>query len=661
MCGIIGYFSINSEFNQKKFTAANNIVEYRGPDDYGYITVDDNFGVEEWRDKWLNDFYATRKVIGSVGFRRLSIIDLSSKGHQPMHEGNFKYWIVLNGEVYNYIELQKELMTRGYQFNSRTDTEVVLKSYLEWGPNCLEKFNGMWSFCILDIEGKKLFCARDRFGVKPFYYYFDRKRFIFGSEVKQVLFLLPFSAELNPPVFFDYLALGSYGNETRETFFKSVYKILPGEFMEIKLADPKELYLKHQIWWDLLCPDENVIPHKREIYENIRFLLEDSIRLRLRSDVPVGTCLSGGLDSSGIVCLVDRINKKSDNYHKHKVFLIGSINPKIDETHYAKIIIDSAHVEPFFDCPDSVDLEKELETFIWHHDEPLITASMFGGWFAYKLAKDSGVKVVLDGQGSDELLGGYYYGPHFDFLNELLISGKISEFFKQFKANTDLYETGKFTTLKKMARNISKRIFHAMMPSDFRPNVYKNLKGWLKTDFVKTNISNSHALNKDFYFTRRKFSSPIKKDSYESIKFTNLPGILRQVDRNSMAFSLEARVPFLDYRLAEFLFKLPPHFMLGNGYTKYAYREAMKGIIPEEIRLRTDKQGFAMPERDLLCGALPFVNKIIEMLPHNSLIYDVANIKKRAESFIKNEYLYEPIIWRIINAIIWQSKFHVGA
>ena len=661
MCGIVGYFSVNNSFHPKKFAAANNIVEYRGPDDYGYITIDEGMKVEEWKDEWLNDFCSTRKVIGSVGFRRLSIIDLSSKGHQPMHEGHFKYWIVFNGEVYNYIEIKKELMAKGYRFYSQTDTEVVLKSYVEWGSSCLEKFNGMWAFCILDTEEKKLFCARDRFGVKPFYYYFDQNRFIFGSEVKQVLSLLPFSAELNPPVFFDYLVLGSYGNETRETFFKSVYKILPGEFMEIKLVDPRKLNLKHQIWWDLPCLEENMIPHEREIYENIRFLLEESVCLRLRSDVPVGTCLSGGLDSSGIVCLVDRINKKLNNHHKHKVFVIGSINPKIDETHYAKIIIDSANAEPFFDYPDSVDLEKELETFIWHHDEPLITASMFGGWFAYKLAKNSGVKVVLDGQGSDELLAGYYHGPHIDFLNELLISGKIGEFSKQFKANTDLYATGQFATLKRMAQNISKRIFHAMMPSDFRPNVYKNIKGWLKTDFVKANISNSHALNKDFYFTRRKFSSQIKKDSYESIKFTNLPGILRQVDRNSMAFSVEARVPFLDYRLVEFLFKLPSSLILKNGYTKYAYRHAMKGIIPEQIRLRTDKRGFTMPDRDLLKGALPFIKSIIERLPAGSEIYDVANIKGKIKISVDDERLYQPIIWRIINAIVWQSKFHVSA
>ncbi len=660
MCGIVGYFSFNNDFDPRKFAIANNMVNYRGPDDYGYITINEDLAVEDHQDEWMADVSYLRNIIGSLGFRRLSIIDLSSNGHQPMHEGSFEYWIVFNGEVYNYIEMKRELRQRGYHFQSKTDTEVVLKSYLEWGENCLEKFNGMWSFCILDIPRKRFFCARDRLGIKPFYYYFDRKHFIFGSETKQVLSLLPFNPEMNPTVFFDYLALGSYGAETEETFFKSVYKLLPGEFLKIGFGDRRKLTLEKHMWWDLPSYEIKTLPNEKEIYENMRFLLEDSIHLRLRSDVPIGTCLSGGLDSSGIVSLVDRIYKKVSNYHKHKVFVIGSINREIDETHYAKIIIKNTNVNPFFKFPNSIDLERELETFIWHHDVPLLTASIFGGWFVYKLAKKCETTVVLDGQGSDELLGGYYYGPHIDFLNELLISGKMIEFFGQFNANASLHATRKLTILSKMAKSISKQIAHTMLPVDFRPNVYKNVKGWLKTDFVKANIINSHASNKDYYFRPREFCSRIKQHSYELIKFTNLPGILRQVDRNSMAFSVEARVPFLDYRLVEFLFSLPSNFILKNGYTKYTYREAMRGIIPEKIRLRTDKRGFKMPDRDLLNGALPFVNSIIDRLPGDSNIYDRENIKRRIVACIRDEHLYQPIIWRIINAIIWQSKFKVS-
>ncbi len=659
MCGIVGYFSIAQDGNPKNVARANNMVRYRGPDDYGYMTLDKNGEVKEWQDEWMRDFPPAKKIKGILGFRRLSILDLSSKGHQPMHEGEFRYWIVFNGEVYNYVEIQKELVARGYHFRSKTDTEVILKSYVEWGYDCLKKFNGMWSFCIFDTRERKLFCARDRLGIKPFYYYFDGTHFIFGSEVKQVLSLLPFDPEMNPTVFFDYLALGSYGNETEETFFKSVYKMLPGEYMEIRLSDPRKLILKKRIWWDLPSCEEETYSDEDKIYETISYLLEDSIRLRLRSDVPVGTCLSGGLDSSGILSLVDRICKKTNNAHKHKVFVIGSINPEIDETHYARLMIENTNVEPFFKFLKPMDLERELDTFIWHHDEPLLTASIFGGWFVYKLAKNGGATVVLDGQGSDELLGGYYCGPHIDFLHELLVSGKIAEFFRQLNANSTLHAVGKSLILKKLLRNISKQIARSIVPADFRPNVYRSVQRWLKLDFVEANIVKSHALHKDFYPQSRKFSSRIKRQSYELTRFTNLPGILRQVDRNSMAFSVEARVPFLDFRLVEYLFKLPSRLILRNGYTKYVYRESMKGILPEKIRLRTDKRGFTMPDRDLLNGAMTFVNDIIERIPSNSVIYDVENIKKRIAAYIGNEQLYHPIIWRIINAIIWQSKFQL--
>jgi len=660
MCGIVGYFSIKNDFEPGKFAAANNLVRYRGPDDYGYITVDSELNVHEWKDENLKDFAYHGPIRGAVGFRRLSILDLSSRGHQPMHEGGFRYWIAFNGEVYNYIEIRKELESRGYSFRSATDTEVVLKSYLEWGSNCLEKFNGMWSFCILDKKQKKLFCARDRLGIKPFYYFFDRKHFIFASEVKQVILLLPVNLGINPAVFFDYLALGSYGNETRETFFTAVHKMLPGEFLEVDLAKADELNLRRESWWDLPMYASNGTVDENKIYRDIQSMLEDSIRLRLRADVPLGTCLSGGLDSSGIVSIVDRINKANDNTRRHKVFVIGSIDPSVDETHYAKMVIGNSNVEPFFEFPGPLDLEKELETFIWHHDEPLLTASIFGGWCVYKLARKGGATVVLDGQGSDELLGGYYTGPHIDLLGELVVAGRMGEFFRQLNENSVLYGTGKSVLLGRLARSMGKRVAHSLLPSDFRPGVFRNAKAWLNHDFVRENIARSPLLKRDFYPKSRKFSSWVKKESYELTRFTNLPGILRQVDRNSMAFSVEARVPFLDHRLVEYFFALPSNLILRNGYTKYAYREAMKGIIPEKIRLRTDKRGFVMPDRELLNGARHFVKGIVERLPAASNIYDVRGIRDNILTSISHGDLYKPIVWRIINAIIWQDKFDVG-
>jgi asparagine synthase (glutamine-hydrolysing) len=658
MCGIVGYFSSKGTFHSRKFAASNNMVRYRGPDDYGYITIDSRFNVREWYDENMRDFKSNSSPIGGLGFRRLSIIDLTPAGHQPMCDESGKYYIVHNGEVYNYLELRQELSAKGYEFQSRTDTEVVLKSYMEWGSDCLRRFNGMWSFCILDTAQKKLFCSRDRLGIKPFYYYLGDSSFIFASEIKQVISLLPFKAVMNDHILFDYLALGSYGNETQETFFKGISRLMPGEYLMVDLSQSNKVGVRSDVWWDL--PEYGITGMQdKDIYGVVRSLLEDSIRLRLRSEVPLGTCLSGGLDSSGIVCLVDRVIGENCTGPKHKVFVIGSLDPKIDETDYAKIVIDKVNVEAFFKFPDSVDLEKELEVFIWHHDEPLITASMFGGWHVYKLAKERGATVVLDGQGSDELLGGYYFGAHVDYLNELLNKGRISTFLSEFRYNASLHKLGRVVLFKRLLLDKMKKLARYFAPYDFRPKLRRQTEGWLNREFIMVNIPKSHVLASDFYTAPRRFSSVIKKQSYEFTRFTSLPGILRQVDRNSMAFSVEARVPFLDHRLVEFFFRLPPQHILRNGYTKYAYREALKAIIPDEIRLRTDKRGFAMPDRLLLHGALPYVRDIIHRLSGSSNVYDVGNMRKRILERIENEHSYEPIIWRIINAIIWQSKFGI--
>lgn len=660
MCGIVGQFSLTDTVNLRRFTVANNMVKYRGPDDFGYLTVDRNFDAKEWRDESMCDFESRERSLGALGFRRLSIIDLTSKGHQPMHGGCRKYWIVHNGEVYNYPEIRCELVDRGYTFRSSTDTEVILKSYLEWGNDCLRRFNGMWAFCILDIPKRKLFCACDRCGIKPFYYYIDDSNFVFGSEVKQILALRQNEAVMNQRVFFDYLALGAYGNETRETFFEGIHKILPGEYIDVDLSSHNGFGYKRRLWWDLSQSNHCPVTDVNDTYDTIKFLLEDSIRLRLRSDVPVGTCLSGGLDSSAIVCLIDKILDTTDNSEKHKAFVIGSHDPEIDETNYAKIVIDKTNVDSFIKYPESLDLERELETFIWHHDEPLISASMFGGWQVYKLAKENGVTVVLDGQGSDELLGGYYYGPHVRLLDDLSRTGHFSEFISQLKQNSILHKKGRLALIIAVIVSKLRRFARGAVPWNYHPAVQRSVNGWLKHNFIRDHIGESHIFNKDYYFDERYFSSLVKQDIYELTRFTNLPGILRQVDRNSMAFSIEARVPFLDHRLVEYLYRLPIDYILRDGYTKYAYRQAMRGVIPEQIRLRTDKRGFTLADRALLGGALDYVRDIVDRIPVDTAIYDLKRIRKRIVNSIIEEKSYDPIIWRILNAVLWQSKFSVS-
>ena len=377
MCGILGHFTVENNFSADRFARANNIVKYRGPDDFGYITLNNEYKINTWTDENMNDYNSQSRTIGGLGFRRLSIIDLSINGHQPMQVSDGLVWIIYNGEVYNYIELKNELIEKGYNFSTLTDTEVILYSYIEWGKDCLKKFNGMFSFAILDLREKIIFCARDRFGVKPFYYYFNNKNFIFASEIKQILELLPRKTDANYTVLFDFLSTGSYGNETEETYFNKVFRLIPGYYYLVDISNPNEINLKKIKWWDF-NPDEIKVNYSEQVvFDNIRLLLEDSIKLRLRSDVTLGTCLSGGLDSSGLVCITDKL--LSIYNHKHKVFVIGSNNPEYDETSYAKIIINKTNTDAYFKTPSSEDLQNDLNKFIWHHDEPLIKASMFGG------------------------------------------------------------------------------------------------------------------------------------------------------------------------------------------------------------------------------------------------------------------------------------------
>ena len=655
MCGITGYFS-NNGIPFKAFAQASSLIKHRGPDDYGYLVLKRSFSVFTPKTEDLLDVDSTvaEQAFGILGFRRLAIIDLSSKGHQPMTYQDGKYWLIFNGEIYNYLELRKELSAKGYQFHSGSDTEVILAAYSEWGVDCLQRFNGMWAIALLDIEKKQLFCARDRLGIKPFYYYYNGKEFGFGSEVKQLLEIFPNLRRANRKVLFDFLAIGSYGNETDETFFEDVYRLPAGSYFLVDLKNNIQIQAPVK-YWDL--PSDMIAPKSEtEIHETIYELLSDSIRLRLRSDVPLGICLSGGLDSSGISMLA--AEQRNGSPDPMKLFTIGSLDPKIDETHYARLISENTHSQHLTKIPDSNDLADELTKFIWHHDEPLIKASMFGGYHVYKLAKESGTTVVLDGQGADELMGGYNFGIHYPYLGELLSNLSLGQLIKELRSNASLYQTNNLKVTRNLFSKTLKKAIRPILSRDYQPGFYKKTKGWLKNEFVMDSIPHSVRLNKEYLSkTDTVFNSAFKQDSFELIRFTNLPGILRQVDRNSMAFSVEARVPFLDHRLVEYLFSLPAKYHLRGGYTKYSYRKSMEGRIPDSILWRTDKQGFSMPDRLLLKGASEYVSDIIAQIPSNSAVYDKQEIEKIFKHELQSDANYRPIYWRVINALVWQDIF----
>ncbi len=657
MCGIVGYFDINADINIDDIISSADMIKYRGPDDEGYLFISSDGKLHNAKTK--NEAKAVKgaNIKGGFGFRRLSILDLSESGHQPMSDNTENYWIIYNGEIYNYLELRSELMSLGYRFKSMTDTEVIIYAYIEWGKKCLQKFNGMWSFVIFDKSKNRLFCSVDRFGIKPLYYNLTKNTFAFASEIKQIIKVANLKPKVNDKVLFDYLSAGSYGNETKETFFKDIIKLLPGTLLEINLTDSGIHYSEVE-WWKLEVKNEIYNESDmKSIAGNVRELFYDSVRIRLRSDVEIGTCLSGGLDSSGIVCVMNDIAQSKQG---NKLFTIVSgenVNP---DYRYSKEIakyVNGNHIIRRIDKDESY---EDLKKFIWHNDEPLIKASMFGGYKVYQLAKENNVKVVFDGQGLDEYAGGYYQLPYIEFMNYL----KKNKSRNQYKSYIDYLISNENYTEQSLTKALNmynfKKALHKFTSKRLRLNLLKSVKGWFNRDFLVENIRQSQLYNVPEVEDSRISKDDVKLKNYKLFKHINLPGILRQVDRNSMAFSVEARVPFLDHRLVEYIFSLKSEYILHNGYTKYIFREAMNGVVPEEIRNRRDKVGFYIDEYSLVNSMKENFRELLEEITDGDKYFNRGFISRKLDENSLNLQNYDNILWRILNALTWEKEFSIN-
>ncbi|WP_321417422.1 asparagine synthase (glutamine-hydrolyzing) [uncultured Desulfobacter sp.] len=539
MCGICGQIN----FDDKKIDPAciqsmMALMKHRGPDDEGMF------------------------VNGSVGLGhvRLSIIDLSMAGHQPMFSEDGRYCLIYNGEVYNYKELRKQLEHK-YRFQSCSDTEVVLYSFIEWGPGCLDKFNGMFAFVIFDTKTRKLFAARDRFGIKPFYYYVDNQKFLFASEQRA---LLPFMERVQPndKAVFEYLVYNRT-DQGDDTFFDKIFKLPKGSYATIEHGK-----LKIRKWYVLEEHLDKPFQSSGDFYE----AFSKSIELRLRSDVPVGVCLSGGLDSSSIVSILLKEFNKSDVNTFSAVYGKGL---KADESDF--IAEYQTHLKNmFFVRPTADSLLQDLDTFIQCHAEPVATLGPYAQFKVMQLAGEH-VKVTLDGQGADEELAGYHYffGA---FYKELLLAGKFVQMVREMKAYFEK--------------------FHSVM-------AFKYLGLYMAPSFLKNFLAKqSHNFTRDGFYHSFKDHSAIKGDLYNPATLNQsllqhfqhkLEHLLKWEDHNSMWFSLESRVPFLDYNIVEGLLSLPREQLIINATTKVILRQAMQGVLPENICNRQDKIGFATP------------------------------------------------------------------
>ena len=607
----------------------NQLLRHRGPDDEGYLIADTKAGIfsprtgDETIPALRNRLESVSKMNGFApnlvfGHRRLSIIDLSEKGHQPMtRDGN---WIVYNGEIYNYIELRRELTTFGHSFETGSDTEVILTAYQEWGFDCLHRFNGMWAFAIWDNQRKQLFCSRDRFGIKPFYFHLSKKHFVFASEIKAILASSLSKVEPNDRAIYEFLTYGLV-DHLKETFFRDIYRLVPGEYLLINNSGVSIFYS----WWKL---NGREVPS--DTREAFRQLFKDSIRLRLRSDVPVGSCLSGGLDSSYVVSqmaeLGDTVNTFSAVYGKG---LHGDESEFIDE------VVQKVGATKHTVIPGPIELKRELQDLIYHQEEPFGSTSIFAQWKVMELARSREVTVLLDGQGADEQLGGYnkYFGIFF---------GILFKRFKWIKLANSLID---YLRLHKK-RNIFAHTIYYTLPQKLR-KIARNRLVPLKTEFRK---KYTHCHPDDY------------PDNFnEVLKYfivNSLPQLLRYEDKNSMAFSRETRLPFLDYRLVELIYSLPVDDKIDRAVTKIIMRKAMKGIVSERIRNRHDKVGFETPELEWFRRELkPYIMSILNSDRFSTRPYwDSEKIKAVYESLMQGRS-NSNMIWRFISVELWLRSF----
>jgi len=635
MCGIAGIFNLDgSPVDEKLLIRMRDTLLHRGPDDAG-IFIDNNLG---------------------LAHRRLSILDLTDAGHQPMQYLDGRYTIVFNGEIYNYIELREELEKEGYRFRSRTDTEVILAAYDRWGKECVKRFNGMWAFAIWDRDRKTLFLSRDRLGIKPLFYSFrDGKIFLFASEIKSLLIHPNVPKVINRGIIYDYLVwVGVDYND--ETFFEGINKLSPGTNILLNSRG-----INFDRYWKLDYNSHSICGglDADDIFERFRELFFDSVRLRLRSDVPVGTCLSGGVDSSTIVMvanklLIDEHLLDRSLVGKHqKTFSSCFDDPRFDERRYSDVVIKATGAERNWIFPKSDELLEEMDRLIYHQDEPVGGTSMYAQWNVFKLARRCGVKVVLDGQGSDEMLAGY--APYYrTFIIQLIREAHAGKFLHELPFYREHIKNNKrklhiefafigFTLLPNSLKNLLRDAFNPI-----------SLTGVIREDFArKHSIRFQHYLEQ---VNRRNLQTKLMQDTL----FYSLPRLLRFEDRSSMAYSIESRLPFLDYRLVEFIFSLPAVFKINNGWTKYVLREAMRGILPDIIRERKDKMGFVTPQKIWLRDEMrDWIRDIFsdKNLRISEFVYQ-DKLKGYYEAFVEGKtYIPSANIWRLLNLELWLRRY----
>lgn len=635
MCGL--FASLGYEPDPRRI----DIVSHRGPDGRG------------WR------IFNTAQGPLALGHRRLSIIDLEERSLQPMASPDERYWMVYNGEVYNYREIRTELERRGVAFRTESDSEVLLQAYIAWGEDALHKFMGMFAFLIWDAREQILFAARDRFGIKPLFFANSPRGIAFGSEIKQLLDLPGTERRMNLPRVWDFLAAG-YTDHCSDTMFHGVEQLRGGESLRLDLR-------KWRLGESLPIKRYYDIPRERgpelsevEATEKFHELFVDSVKLHLRSDVRVGSCLSGGLDSSSIVCVMDQLLKsKGDPSPIHTVSACYP-NKEVDEKPFMDIVVQNANTEPHFVYPSADNAFALAEKITWHQDEPYGSTSIYSQWSVFEEARRQNIKVMLDGQGADEQLAGYH-GSFFYYAQSLINQRQHLAFARMVYERWRKHGLWPPDQLKNLLGHRAPpwaiRYARQVAPVD------RSGDGWMGSALLDTAKPPSGGGLAEVM--ARDSLAPIEDIGQLCVAFVkgaSLPMLLRYEDRNSMAHSIEARVPFLDHRLVEFTISLWNQHKIVGGDTKRVLRSAMAGILPEAVRQRHDKLGFATPETAWFRGALKqmVIDGVEETLSRYPGLLNADETRALMSAALDGRRPVDFTLWRIVNLGIWGRIFNLS-
>ncbi len=594
MCGIFGIVLPKGEKPDESLVQkATDMLWHRGPDSGGY-------------------FFENNLALGN---RRLAILDLSDQGQQPMSYQELT--MTYNGELYNYLELKKELLQLGHIFKTDTDTEVVLAAYQEWGKDCVLRFNGMWAFAIYDKKKQTLFCSRDRFGIKPFYYIWQNNTLTFASEIKAFQPLPFWRPILNPEIAGDYLIKGLQ-NHTNQTLYKNVIQLSAGHHLIFDLK-------KHQFSVEEYYSVNQFKEDKPDTFEKsaLKFkeILEDAVQVHSRSDVKVGSALSGGLDSSSIVALQYKI--LGDKKENLEVVSYASEIPKYDESPFVESLVEKYPVRVHKVSSTFQDTFSKIDKVIQAHDEPLLSASLIASYDVFETAKKQGLKVMLDGQGADEILAGYgtYYIP---FLKSI----GLGKPFLLIQEILGLLGKHKIRTSKKLSffKKAPDLGQYLNLPTSKLPKIGKGFQ----------NYSN--------YMIQKGI----------------LPALLLFEDRNSMAHSVESRVPFLDHRLVNFSMNLPATYKIKKGIRKIILRKAMAKLLPEKILKRYDKMGFSTPQEQWMDEHPEiFLNAIQKSVNQYPAIFDKSLISFAERAFSSHQMYHYAFLWRVMTFGRWMELYRL--